>query len=42
MNPGALFYGQTWVFAWRNYGLMLPMFFAERFITATGSTLILY
>jgi len=40
--PGMLFFSQTWIYAWKNWGLMLPMFFGETFITATGTALILY
>ena len=39
--PGIMFLSQTWLFAWRNWNLIPPMFFAETFVTATASVLLL-
>jgi len=38
--PGILFVSQTWLFAWRNWGMLPAMLFSETFVTATASAII--
>ncbi|GAB5046094.1 hypothetical protein [Thermodesulfovibrio sp. TK110] len=38
--PGILFISQTWLFGWRNWGMLPAMLFSETFVTATASAII--
>ncbi len=39
--PSTLLVNQTWIWSWRNWGMLPALFFIETFITATASAIII-